>query len=287
MKKEKVPEFKLEIIGNKTKYQIYKNNKIPKSQPNKFILERKIVTKDYTPLSDILFNFKDNNKLFISKTRRIGKYNPNSKVTKKELIIDTRNELLQTHTSQFSDSKKKIKYSQPRNKKYSPKNKTKKIYPKKIIRLKAYSTEYTIPNNYYNTNIKPYNFNLNFDFNNSHNIKNFLYSLSPTKKNKFMEEYNKLKNKEKNWNYFPKPRQRQFIMDQTPMANFYSRKKEIKTFISPKNTPLPYISILSDDYLISEKLRFQDMMQKLTKLKLCIEGNPKKEYDIINKLYIK
>ena len=176
MKKEKNPELKLEIIGNKSKYEKYKPNKIQKSQQNRFILERKIVTKNYTPLSDILLD----NKYFISKTRRIGRYNPNSKVTKKELIIDTRNELVQTHTSNFSDSKKKVKYSQLTNKKYSPKNKTKKVYPNKIIRLKAYSTEYTIPNN--NTNIKQYNFNLNIDFNNSHDIQNLLYSIYPTKK---------------------------------------------------------------------------------------------------------
>ena len=286
MKKEKNPELKLEIIGNKSKYEKYKANKIPKSQQNRFILERKIVTKDYTPLSDILLNFKDDNKYFISKTRRIGRYNPNSKVTKKELIIDTRNELVQTHTSNFSDSKRKLKYSQLSNKNYSPKNKTKKVYPNKIIKLKPYSTEYTFPNNYYNTNIKPYNFNLNIDFNNSHDVKNLLYSIYPMKKNKFMKEYYKLKNKEKNWNYFPKLRQRQFIMDQTPMANFYSRKKEVKTFISPKDSPLPYISILSDDYLISEKLRFQNMMQKLTKLKSCIENNPKREYDIVKEFLL-
>ena len=75
-------------------------------------------------------------------------------------------------------------------------------------------------------------------------------------------------------------------MDRTPLANFYSRKKNIKKFISPKNAPLPYISLLNDDYLFSEKLRFQNMMQKLTKLKLCLESNPKKEYDIVKEFLL-
>jgi hypothetical protein len=101
-----------------------------------------------------------------------------------------------------------------------------------------------------------------------------------------MEAYNKLKDKEKKWSIFPNQRQKQFIMDNTPMANFFSRKKDIKTYISPKKEPLPYLSVLNDDYLIGEKLRFQNMMQKLTKLKLCIEGNPKKEFEIIKEFLL-
>ena len=43
-----------------------------------------------------------------------------------------------------------------------------------------------------------------------------------------MEVFNKAKENEKKWNIFPK--QRQFIMDRTPLANFYSRKK--KTYVN-------------------------------------------------------
>ena len=127
---------------------------------------------------------------------------------------------------------------------------------------------------------------MNFKFNNDHKVHDSLYSLFTMKKNQFMEAYNKLKDKEKKWSIFPNQRQKQFIMDNTPMANFFSRKKDIKTYISPKKEPLPYLSVLNDDYLIGEKLRFQNMMQKLTKLKLCIEGNPKKEFEIIKEFLL-
>jgi len=285
MKKEIKPDLRLEIIGNKAKYEQNKLNKASKSQPNKFILERKILTKAYTPLSEFIFNLKDDDKYFVSKTKRIGKYNPNNKITDKELIIDTRSQLYQTEKNNSFDSKKKNKYLENRNKKYISTGKIKKVYPQKIIRLKTYSTEYSPPN-LIHKKLKPYNFNMNFKFNNDHKVHDSLYSLFTMKKNQFMEAYNKLKDKEKKWSIFPNQRQKQFIMDNTPMANFFSRKKDIKTYISPKKEPLPYLSVLNDDYLIGEKLRFQNMMQKLTKLKLCIEGNPKKEFEIIKEFLL-
>ena len=285
MKKEIKPDLRLEIIGNKAKYEQNKLNKASKSQPNKFILERKILTKAYTPLSEFIFNLKDDDKYFVSKTKRIGKYNPNNKITDKELIIDTRSQLYQTEKNNSFDSKKKNKYLENRNKKYISTGKIKKVYPQKKIRLKTYSTEYSPPNHIHKK-LKPYNFIMNFKFNNDHKVHDSLYSLFTMKKNQFMEAYNKLKDKEKKWSIFPNQRQKQFIMDNTPMANFFSRKKDIKTYISPKKEPLPYLSVLNDDYLIGEKLRFQNMMQKLTKLKLCIEGNPKKEFEIIKEFLL-
>ena len=266
---------------NSKKYEKSKIIDNSKSQQNRFILERKIMTKTYNPLSEIQKNFNDDGKYFVSKTRRIGKYNPNKKIIDKELILDTRNEIVQTPKNQTGFNEKP-NYLEYRNKKYNMLNKSKKIYPQKIIRLKAYSID-SIPNYFYK-NVKPYNYSLNYIPKESEKKDKSLYSLVSHEKNKFMEEYNKAKENEKKWNIFPK--KRQFIMDRTPLANFYSRKKNIKKFISPKNAPLPYISLLNDDYLFSEKLRFQNMMQKLTKLKLCLESNPKKEYDIVKEFLL-
>ena len=266
---------------NSKKYEKSKIIDNSKSQQNRFILERKIMTKTYNPLSEIQKNFNDDGKYFVSKTRRIGKYNPNKKIIDKELILDTRNEIVQTPKNQTGFNEKP-NYLEYRNKKYNMLNKSKKIYPQKIIRLKAYSID-SIPNYFYK-NVKPYNYSLNYIPKESEKKDKSLYSLVSHEKNKFLEEYNKAKENEKKWNIFPK--KRQFIMDRTPLANFYSRKKNIKKFISPKNAPLPYISLLNDDYLFSEKLRFQNMMQKLTKLKLCLESNPKKEYDIVKEFLL-
>ena len=266
---------------NSKKYEKSKIIDNSKSQQNRFILERKIMTKTYNPLSEIQKNFNDDGKYFVSKTRRIGKYNPNKKIIDKELILDTRNEIVQTPKNQTGFNEKP-NYLEYRNKKYNMLNKSKKIYPQKIIRLKAYSID-SIPN-YFFKNVKPYNYSLNYIPKESEKKDKSLYSLVSHEKNKFLEEYNKAKENEKKWNIFPK--KRQFIMDRTPLANFYSRKKNIKKFISPKNAPLPYIYLLNDDYLFSEKLRFQNMMQKLTKLKLCLESNPKKEYDIVKEFLL-
>ena len=266
---------------NSKKYEKSKIIDNSKSQQNRFILERKIMTKTYNPLSEIQKNFNDDGKYFVSKTRRIGKYNPNKKIIDKVIILDTRNEIVQTPKNQTGFNEKP-NYLEYRNKKYNMLNKSKKIYPQKIIRLKAYSID-SIPNYFYK-NVKPYNYSLNYIPKESEKKDKSLYSLVSHEKNKFLEEYNKAKENEKKWNIFPK--KRQFIMDRTPLANFYSRKKNIKKFISPKNAPLPYISLLNDDYLFSEKLRFQNMMQKLTKLKLCLESNPKKEYDIVKEFLL-
>ena len=282
MMKEIIKNLTFELPAENTKYEKSEINNNSKSQQNRFILERKIMTKTFNPLSEIKKKFKEDGKYFGSKTRRIGKYNPNKKVIDKELILDTRNEIVQTQKSLYSDFNKKPNYLEIRNKKYNPVDKSKKIFPQKIIRLNTYSID-SIPNYFYN-NVKPYNYEINFK--SKENIKETksLYSLISNKKDQFIEAFNKAKENEKKWNIFPK--QRQFIMDRTPLANFYSRKKNIKTFISPKNAPLPYISLLNDNYLFSEKLRFQNMMQKLTKLKLCIETNPKKEYDIIKEFLL-
>ena len=50
-------------------------------------------------------------------------------------------------------------------------------------------------------------------------------------KNQFMDAYNDTKEKERD--SFPKIKQLQFLMDKTPMANFFSKNKDIRTFISP------------------------------------------------------
>ena len=283
MKKGKIEDLTIGPITNSQSREKYKIYKSPKTLPNKFIIERKVLTKTYSPLSNLI-NYKEDNKYFVSKTRRVGKYNPNHKVALKQLIIDTRSELVQTQKNK--DSNKKSEYFELKNKKYISNNKSRKIYPQKIIRLKEYSTDYSAPKHSVK-NIKLYNFDfVNFDFDNPHGMHKSLYTMLYMKKNQFMEDYYKYKEKEKKWNYFPKPRQKQFIMDRTPMANFFSRKRDIKTYISPQNIPLPYISILENEYLVSEKLRFQYMMQQLSKLKLCVEKNPKKEYDIIKEFLL-
>ena len=270
------------------------------SEETPFILERRIKTKESIPLS--LFNKKYKNNqdknYFISKTRRIAKYNPYNLITKKELIIDTRSELFNSYYSnrlkRKKNSEKEIRNKKDKLFKVGYKIKTDKsiqINPnnnnlyKQNLNLSGNSNninEENNNNNYNKTNVgSPEPLNINNQILvpiPQPQITNSLYTILAMRKNQFMDAYNDAKEKERD--SLPKVKQLQFLMDKTPMANFFSRKKDIRTFISPTNSPLPYISLLTDDYSISEKIRFQKIMDKLTKLKKCIEDNPKKEFDI-------
>ena len=264
------------------------------SGDNPFFYERKIMTKTNTPLSFLKKKYKNlqDKKHFVAKTRRINKYNPSNIITKKELIIDTRSELFNSHN--FNKLKrKKISNDEYKNKKYQSYKIGYKIKADKNIQINTNANALKINNNLnnlYEENQNNYQtqsgsgfydlLNNNKYFSSLHHpqITNSLYTILAMRKNQFMDAYNDAKEKERD--SLPKIKQLQFLMDKTPMANFFSKKKDIRTFISPNNSPLPYISLLTDDYSISEKIRFQKIMDKLTKLKKCIEDNPRKEYDI-------
>ncbi len=262
---------------------------------NQIFYERKILTKASTPLSYANKKYKKNheNTAFISKTRRIEKYNPNVLITKKELVIDTRNEF----SNIVIKNRKRASCNETKNKRYHV-YKTNNNLIKKDKKLQVNTS-----NDHHKTNINKSNNNINEKHNNKNKnhktqtgyysplnnrghilhfsqpkVTNSLYTILAMRKNQFMDAYNEAKEKEKE--FLPKVKQLQFLMDKTPMANFFSKKKDVRTFISPVNSPLPYISLLNDDFSISEKIRFQKIMDKLAKLKKCIEDNPKKEYYI-------
>ena len=80
--------------------------------------EKKILTKANTTLSFLIKQFKDNeNKNFISKTKRITKYDPKKILTQNELIIDTRSEI-KNGKNYNQSNRKKFSYDIFRNKKY-------------------------------------------------------------------------------------------------------------------------------------------------------------------------
>ena len=262
------------------------------------IFEKKIITKGNLPLSYIQKKYKNikEREKFISKTKRITKYNPNDLVSKKELVIDTRGESMNSKNYNQSN-RKKPSYDEFRNKKYQTykvgfrlkqdKQDNSNINDKytniinnneKKSRNKLYDEEivdnYRTQQEFYQPLKSSYILPLGYP----PQVTNSLYSMLAMRKNQFMDAYNEAKEKEKE--ALPKIKQLQFLMDKTPMANFFSKKKDSRIYISPNNSPLPYISLLNDEYTLSEKIRFQKIMDKLTKIKKCIEDNPKKEYDI-------
>ena len=288
----------IRIKHNKTNENKFKNNiqsSISQtSGDNQFFFERRMLTKGNNPLSFLTKkyqNFQDKN-IFISKTRRINKYDPNNLIKEKELIIDTRSDFFNNKNLNNKKIKKtsniELKNKKMQTYKIGYKNKTDKIARINTSSVKYKNNINVLGNNSLeeneNKNQTPLGFydpikeNHYLSFVHRPQVTNSLYTILAMRKNQFMDAYNDAKEKERD--SLPKIKQLQFLMDKTPMANFFSKKKDIRTFISPNNSPLPYISLLTDDYSISEKIRFQKIMGKLSKLKKCIEDNPKKEYDI-------
>lgn len=292
-------KLKMKIKSNKIKEANYFQKKIQSSTSQTYaespiFFERRILTKVSTPLSYTNKKYKNlqEKKFFISKTRRINKYNPNNLITKKELIIDTRSDIFKINNKN-RQKRKKTSYNDIKNKRYQTYRINNKLKLDKNIQINTRNEKFkpklnNSKNNIseenhtsYQTQVNFYNplMNHNYIFPLSHpKVTNSLYTILAMRKNQFMDAYNDAKEKEKE--FLPKVKQLQFLMDKTPMANFFSKKKDVRTFISPNNSPLPYISLLNDDYSISEKIRFQKIMDKLAKLKKCIEDNPKKEYYI-------
>jgi hypothetical protein len=285
--------------------KIIQNSSSQVSEQNPLFYERKIISKGSTPLSFTQKKYKNmfEKQNFISKSRRITKYNPKNIVTKKELIIDTRNEILNNKIYNHSNRKKNPYFDEYGNKRYQTykykvnykinQDKYKDLDDDEKLLINNYekksrnsNTSEDIPFNYQTQSgfYEPLKDHYIFPAGLPPQVTNSLYTILAMRKNQFYDEYNDAKEKEREC--LPQIKQLQFLMDKTPMANFYSKKKDVRIYISPNNTPLPYISLLNDDYTLSEKIRFQKIMDKLTKLKKCLEDNPKKEYDIVKEFLL-
>ena len=228
-------------------------------------------------------------KMFISRSKRMNKYNPLDLVNKKELIIDTRNEQTNTEIIKEHDiipkKSKKFNFLDYRRKKYQSRS-TYRVCPK-IKEEKNNNSNLLTEENFFDTS--PTNHNNNFamtltNFQQHPPISNTLYTVLAMRKNQFMEAFNQAKEQEKA--SLPKIKQIQFLVDTTHIDSLYGKKNDYKKYIDSFNQPFSYISLLNDDYSISEKLRFQKIMDKFTKLEKCIEENPKKTKDIIKEFIL-
>ena len=251
---------------------------------NNCFINRKIITKKSMPLSLFhkKYNSLDGNLKYISKTKRIRKYNPNNLISKNELILETRSHLLNNRIYNKSN-RKKISYDENNNKDYNIYKVSYKLKPEKFIN----KTHEKIDKNH-KTYLGFYN-----SINNNGNYfyhklpqqdKHSLYSILARRKNQFMDSFYKCKDLEEE--YLPNFKNLRFLTERTPMANYYSKKNDIRTYISPNKIANSYISLLNDDYSISEKIRFQKIMSQLTKVKNCIEEKPEKDKDIVKEFLL-
>ena len=110
-------------------------------------------------------------------------------------------------------------------------------------------------------------------------ISNTLPTILNLRKNQF-EEYNKRTFSMKEG--LEKMKQIQFLMNNNsmPISSYYGNKSNFKKHVDIENQPFSYICLLNNNYSISEKMRFQKNMDKLIKIKKCIEENPDQEFEI-------
>ena len=224
----------------------------------------------------------------INKTKLHSKY--------AELIIDTRN-------TPLNDINQKFDFVRYRHEKYQ-----KHKYPTKIRKEKinidkptiVYTDAKTNSNEIYNNNKMSLNkkmkimknklinspinglipsYSLSYNHLPHHSVSNTLPSILTLRKNQF-KEFNIRNDIAKEG--VEKIKQMQFLMNNNsmPISSYYGNKNNYKKHIDMENQPFSYIYLLDNNYSISEKMRFQKNMDKLIKVKKCIEENTDQEFEI-------
>ena len=244
---------------------------------------------------------RDKDKKYHLKNLRGFEYNSGDDIFTKNLKIDTRNFGL----SFTKTNKPKFNFVEYRHKKYQ----NHKFPFKKSLNIESYENNNNL--NYYSKNNSDLNsidqeniplnkkiinmkyqaikqpidgsfprFALNYDHLPHRAVGNSLYTVLAMRKNQFMDAFDKAKEKEKE--ELPKLKQMKYLLGQSKntMENYFGNKNNFAQHIDLLKQPLIYISLLKDDFSISEKMRFQKIMDKLTKVKKCILENPEREFEL-------
>ena len=240
---------------------------------------------------------KDKNK-FDKTTQSFSPFiNNNSKSHSKyrELIINTRNTPLNDYNQKFdfvkfrhekyqkhkyptNITKEKINLDKPIIIYTDEKNNNVNIYEDKIpLQKKIKIMKNQLINSPINGLIPSYS--LSYEHLPHYPIANTLPTILTLRKNQF-KEYNKRTDNVKEG--IEKMKQMQFLMNNNsmPISSYYGNKSNYKKHVDIQNQPFSYIYLLNDKYSISEKMRFQKNMDKLIKVKKCIEENHDQEFEI-------
>ena len=213
----------------------------------------------------------------------------------RELIIDTRNtplneynlkfdfvkfrhEKYRKHTYPTNIIKEKINLDKPTIIFQDEKTNKINIYEDKVpLHQKIKIMKNQLINNPIEGLIPSYSLSYN---NLPHNtVANTLPTILTLRKNQF-SEYNKKTDNAKEG--IEKIKQMQFLMNNNsmPISSYYGNKSNFKKHVDMQNQPFSYIYLLNDNYSMSEKMRFQKNMDKLIKVKKCIEENHEQEFEI-------
>jgi len=213
----------------------------------------------------------------------------------RELVIDTRNTPLNEYNHKFDFvkfrhqkyqkhkyptkiAKEQIKLDRPMIVYQDVKTGNVNIYEDKIsLQKKVRIMKNQLINNPINGLIPSYS--LSYSNLPHYPISNTLPTILTLRKNQF-EEYNKRSDNMKEG--IEKIKQMQFLMNNNsmPISSYYGNKSNFKKHVDMENQPFSYIYLLNDKYSISEKMRFQKNMDKLIKVKKCIEENHDQEFEI-------
>ena len=180
------------------------------------------------------------------------------------------------------------------------------------INIRSYSNNQMkkIPNNlklyhYYDTinnNLRNYSNDDDFDyFENEKNKKkkrakikntvlNNLHTSDSIYKNLALQKskmINKINLSNKSYSNSPNCKKRKICIDNIPITNFLNAKKNDKDLMDNNMNYIPIITSLDEKNLnLSEKNRYQNIMEELYKLKNLILKNPDEENQIINEFLI-
>ena len=292
-----------------------KNNNSNISKGTKSIIKQELASKSLTENSyqekhseenSKNLNKKEDLKKFDKTTQSFApmkKYDKSNKLSKyRELIIDTRNTPLLDINQKFDFVK--YRHNKYQIHKYPTKIIKEKITPDKPVII--YSDSNTQSNSdLYNDAIplkkkikimknqlknNPIlglipSYPLSYNHLPHQSIANTLPTLINLRKNQFTE-YN-----QRNENMAEKTekmKQMQYLMNNNsmPISSYYGNKSNFKKHVDMQNQPFSYIYLLNKSYSISEKMRFQKNMDKLIKVKKCIEENPDEEFDIIKEFIL-
>ncbi len=204
--------------------------------------------------------------LYITKNKRIERYNPNKLIKSTQLTIDTRN-------PKFYQEKKipnnTFAYAQYKQFKF-PNYKIKNYIHDDLKDKKALLSEYeSIPD-----------YALSYALLPKYKISHTLYKELQSKKNEFMDVYNRQKEIEKENNVNLK--KRKILIDQFPPQNIFNRKNNINDILKSGMIKIPFINDLNMDLTTSEKERYINIMDFLYKLKNFIEKYPHEENKLIH-----
>ena len=113
-----------------------------------------------------------------------------------------------------------------------------------------------------------------------------LYTILALSKNKYLRKYNKDIDDNNKCKYRNKKNKNIRFLINKEYINECNEKNKNEKVIESKKKSMVFLSCFNNNFVNSEKIRFYNMMERLNKIKLFVEVNPKNKYKIIKNFLI-